>query len=306
MMDKYCEFTRMVDLISTQNPLQKKRISSFINKQDENYWRYAEEICRKLNQSFFKDEQERAEAARSYNRMSMDFLREQIRFSKTGVYCVNDLDLARKNVYSNPNVMRYYMVGLLLSYLLWPNHFKILSFLRDHIKGISINKHLDIAPGHGLFTVEVLKRFPGIKSELLDISKTSIEVTNEILTAFNIKKSNYNFINGDFLTVSMEGSQFDFITMGEVLEHVNDAPGFLKRAADLLQPKGTIFMSTCANCPAIDHVYHFRDPDEIRLLIDGAGLSIMKEEVHLVDALPKQVCSKDLEASNYCAILVKK
>lgn len=306
LAQNYPEFIKIVDLISTQNSLQKKRINSFINRQDADYWRYAEGISRKLNQSFFKNEQEQVEAARAYNRMSMDFLREQIRFSKTGVYCVNDIDLAKENVYNQPNVMRYYMVGLLLSYLLWPNHFKILSFLRNYIKEISVEHYLDIAPGHGLFAAEVLQRFPALHATLLDISKTSIEVTNEILAVFQIKKFRFNFINGDFLTIPLGGDQFDFISMGEVLEHVNDASGFLKRAYNLLQPQGTIFMSTCANCPAIDHVYHFHNPDEIRSVIHDAGLAIIQEKVLPVDALPKEVCHKEMEASNYCAILAKR
>jgi len=306
LVQSYPEFMKIVDLISMQNPLQRKRINSFINQQHVDYWRYAEGICRKLNQSFFKNEQEQIEAARSYNRMSMDFLREQIRFSKTGVYCVNDIGLAKENVYNQPDVMRYYMVGLLLSYLLWPNHFEILSFLKKYIKEISVERYLDIAPGHGLFAAEVLQRFPVLKAILLDISKTSIEITSEILAVFQIEESRFRFINGDFLTIPMDEDRFDFISMGEVLEHVSDAPEFLKRACNLLQPQGTIFMSTCANCPAIDHVYHFHNPDEIRSVINDAGLFIIKEKVLPVDALPKEVCREKLEASNYCAILAKR
>jgi hypothetical protein len=48
------QFMKMVDLISSQNPLQRKRIHSFIRRQDKNYWEYAEAVCRKLGQSFLK------------------------------------------------------------------------------------------------------------------------------------------------------------------------------------------------------------------------------------------------------------
>ena len=300
------EFMKMVDLISMQNPLQRKRINNFISQQDINYWDYAEEICRKLHQSFFRTEKEQIEAASSYNRMSMDFLREQIRFRKTGVYRLDDADSAKKNVYNQADVMRYYMVGLFLSYLLWPNHFQILSFLKTHIKQISkIDRYLDIAPGHGLFAMEVMLRFPDLRAILLDISETSIQVTTEILSAFQIDSSRFDFIYGDFLSTPIEGDKFDFISMGEVLEHVNDAPGFLERACRLLRPQGTIFMSTCANCPAIDHVYHFHNVKQIRYMIYDSGLSIVKDIALPAEAIPEEQCQKELVTVNYCAILTR-
>lgn len=303
----YPEFMKIVDLISMQNPLQRKRINNFISRQDKDYWTYAEEICRKLNQSFLRSEQEQIEAAGFYNRMTMDFLREQIRFSKTGVYRLDDATLAKKNVYSQPDVMRYYMVGLFLSYLLWPNHFEILRFLKTYIQQISsIERYLDIAPGHGLFAVEVMQRFPELRATLLDISETSIRITNEILSAFQIDPSRFGFINGDFLSVPIEGDNFDFISMGEVLEHVNDPAGFLERACRLLRSQGTIFMSTCANCPAIDHVYNFRNANEIRNMIYDAGLSIVKDRALPVEIMPQERCGEGLAAINYCSILVKR
>src|SRR3972149_353706 len=118
--DDYPELTRIIDLIGTQNPLQRKRIENFIGQQDARYWAFAEALSRTLNHSFLKDDHDRAEAARSYNRMCMDILREQIRFKKTGVYLRDDAHAAHAAVYSQPQVMRYYVVGLLLSYLFWP------------------------------------------------------------------------------------------------------------------------------------------------------------------------------------------
>jgi len=306
LYNTYPEFMKIVDLISSQNPLQKKRVNNFISQQDTVYWEYAEKICRKVNQSFLKSGQEQIEAARSYNRMSMDFLREQICFSKTGTYRLKDASLAQKNVYSQPDVMRYYMVGLLLSYLLWPNHFKILSFLKAYIQEISIDSYLEIAPGHGLFAAEVLQRFSDIKATLLDISETSLGVTSDILSAFKIDSSRFSFINADFLSTSVPEDKFDFVSIGEVLEHVNDAPGFLKRVGSLLKGQGTIFMSTCANCPAIDHVYHFRSANEIRSMINDVGMTIIKERVLPVEAVPQEGYLKELIPVNYCAILIKK
>ncbi len=305
-LTQYPEFKKIVDLISAQNPLQRKQINNFTNMQDEDYWEYAESICRRINLSLLQSEQEMAEAASSYNRMTMDFLREQIRFSKTGIYCPDDARSAEQNVYSQPGVMRYYMVGLFLSYLLWPNHFEIIRFFKDYLKEApAVERYLEIAPGHGLFAVEAIRRFPGLDATLLDISETSIRVTSEILAAFQAAPPRLRFINGDFLSVPIEGNDFDFISMGEVLEHVHDPAGFLGRACRLLRRRGAIFMSTCANCPAIDHVYNFRNADEIRDVIRSSGLSIVKDKVLPVEIMSEEQRKEGMAAINYCSILIK-
>ena len=113
---------KIIDLVSSSNPLQKKKIISFVETQDEEYYLFAENLSKIIFYEFLKNDKERIEAARSYNKMCMDFLKEQIRFKKTGVYRINDASIANKEVYSEPLVMRYYMVGLLISYLFWPNH----------------------------------------------------------------------------------------------------------------------------------------------------------------------------------------
>ena len=303
----YPEFMRMVDLVSNLNPFQRKRVKNFIDSQDIEFWEYAESLCNVLSSSLLKTEEERMASAKAYNQMTMDFLKEQIRFKKTGTYLLNDASAARESVYDNPVVMRYYMVGLCLSYLLWPNHYKMLRFFKNYLKtSPQVKRYLDVAPGHGLFAVETMQRFPAIRSSLLDISATSIQVTGQILESFQINPSRFDFINGDFLTVPIDGDEYDFISMGEVLEHVNDPLGFLKRACSLLKDDGRIFMTTCTNAPALDHIYHFHNTDEIRALVHEAGLCILSEESLPAEDVPEERCEEELVTINYCSILTKK
>jgi 2-polyprenyl-3-methyl-5-hydroxy-6-metoxy-1,4-benzoquinol methylase len=299
----YPEFTKIVDLIASENPLQRKRINAFISRQHVGYWMFAEELSRTLNHSFLRNEKERLEAARSYNRMCMDILREQIRFRKTGVYRLDDARVAHEAVYNRQDVMRYYIVGLLLSYLFWPNHYQMLCFFKDHLRDTRIERCLEVGVGHGLFTAEVMRRFPNLNVTLVDISETSIELAREMLTTFQLDPSRVQFIHGDYLTVSLEKEGFDFIIMGEVLEHVNDALGFLARARQLLRPGGTMFLSTCANCPAVDHVYHFHTVEEIRALIRSVGLSIVRDIALPAEDVPESEWQRELVTINYSAIL---
>ncbi|MBM4433637.1 MAG: class I SAM-dependent methyltransferase [Chloroflexi bacterium] len=294
---------RIIEIIGRQNPLQRKRISAFVSTQGSEYWEFAESLSRTLNERLLRSDESAQEAARSYNRMCMDFVNEQIRFKKTGRYSLDDAAVAHDEVYSRPDVMRYYMIGLLLSYMFWPNHYAMLRFLDEHLRTRAIAKYLEIAPGHGLFTARAVRRSPRLRGMLVDISPTALEVSRSILEAFEVDLSRLDVVRGDFLEVDLGETEFDFISMGEVLEHVNEADVLLARAARLLTPDGAIFMTTCANCPALDHVYHFHNVREIRELIAKAGLAIGAEMALPSEPFPEEVWERELVTINYCCIL---
>lgn len=303
VMSRHPNVARIVDIIGRQNPLQRKRIDAFLSRQDDDYWDLAEPLVRRLNDRLLRTAESAEEAARSYNRMCMDFLKEQIRFKRTGTYLIDDAAVAHEEVYGRPEVMRYYMVGLLLSYLFWPNHYAMLRFLEDQLEGRTIRKYLEIAPGHGLFAARAIRASPGLRGTLVDISPTALEVSRSILEAFDVDVGKLRVVQGDFLRTDLGESGFDFISMGEVLEHVNEAGAFLARAAALLAPDGAIFMTTCANCPALDHVYHFRTVGQIRQLIADAGLEIRSEMARPADPFPEEEWERELVTINYCCIL---
>jgi len=304
--ERFPSLMKIVDLISTQNPLQSKRIEVFLDSRDERYYSYAENLCKTLERSFLTTNEDWATAARSYNRTCMDLLREQIRFRKTGSYLINAAGQAHNDIYSQPDIMNYYMMGLLFSYLFWRNHYDILCFFQDYLQTISIEKYLEIAPGHGLFTIEALKRSPQIEVALMDISQTSLDVTQDLLKTFNADTSKFKTICGDFLKEPVGEQSMDFVVMGEVLEHVNEAPEFMRRAYRWLKPGGTLFMTTCANCPAFDHVYHFHDVSAIRDLLRGAGFEILRDIALPAENVPEAKWQEQLVTINYAAILQRK
>ena len=297
------EFEKIVSLICAQNPLQKKRIHTFLTKQSDEYWNFAEDLSHILNHSFLTSDEERDKAARYYNKMCMDFLAEQIRFRKTGVYRINDANIAHEKVYSDLKVMHYYMVGLLLSYLFWENHYELFRFFRDNLPKEKISSYLEVGVGHGLFTSTMLSQFPDIKATIIDISETSIRTAKKVLQTFQLDYSEINFILGDYLTTPIKDSYFDFIIMGEVLEHVNDAPAFMNHTKTLLSPHGTIYLSTAANSPALDHVYHFHSVDEIRELITNSGFKIISDLSLASENVPQELLQEELITINYCALL---
>lgn len=301
------ELQKIIDLIAHENPLQKKRISKFLENQNHEYWEFSEELSRTLNHSFLNDNESRSQAAQAYNKMCMDFLKEQIRFRKTGIYRIDDASLAFQQVYDDPKVMRYYMVGLLISYLFWPNHYELFKFFKDNLPSSDkIKNYLEVGVGHGLFTSNMIRRYPTVDAVAVDISETSILTSREILRTFQIDDKKIKFIHGDYLTVNFQETSFDFIIMGEVLEHVNNAPDFMQRTKELLKKDGVIYLSTCANSPALDHVYHFKSVDEIRNLILISGFEILKDLALPAEDVPEDRWGIELTTINYCAILKHK
>lgn len=301
---KNTELVKIINLISQQNPLQKKRINKFLKAQNEEYWEFAENLSSILNHSFLTDDKSRREAAAAYNKMCMDFLKEQIRFRKTGVYRISDASFAVEQVYDDMNVMRYYMVGLLISYLFWPNHYELFRFFKDNLPTAAKTKsYLEVGVGHGLFTSNMLKYYPKIDAKAVDISETSIRTAKEILKTFQVNTDHIEFIHGDYLSLDFQESGFDFIIMGEVLEHVNNAPDFMVRTKKLLNRGGSIYLSTCANSPALDHVYHFKSADEIRDLITSHGFKIVKDLALPAEDVPPDRWAAELTTINYCALL---
>jgi 2-polyprenyl-3-methyl-5-hydroxy-6-metoxy-1,4-benzoquinol methylase len=91
--------------------------------------------------------------------------------------------------------------------------------------------------------------------------------------------------------------------MGEVIEHVNFPDKLLKKLEQLLSINGIGFISTCVDCPAIDHVYHFKSIEEIRKLIKDCNLEIIEEKILPVEDLPIEEIIQRKITINYCAIV---
>ena len=80
----------------------------------------------------------------------------------------------------------------------------------------------------------------------------------EFCKAFNEKTKDFMGKPVPVVITVYKDKKFDFITMGEVLEHVNAPDKLLEKINNLLSKNGKVFLSTCVDCPTIDHVYHFR------------------------------------------------
>jgi 2-polyprenyl-3-methyl-5-hydroxy-6-metoxy-1,4-benzoquinol methylase len=304
-LDALPAFSRVVELVGATNPLQRKRVRAMLRDRDNAYFAFAEEVSRSLAMAFMRTPDRAREAARAYDELCMEMLREQIRFRKTGIYRLDDAADANDTVYSDPTRMRAYLIGLALTYLFWPNHYALFQLFREGLLHLQPRRSLEVGAGHGLFTAELVRRHPQVELTVVDISQSSIEVTREFLDAFDVPHDAVRFLLADFMGPDLALGSFDLIVLGEIIEHVNDAGALLRRAAELLSPDGTIFLTTCANCPAADHVYYFGSADDIRRLVRATGLRIGREVVLAAEAVPEDRWSAEKTTVNYGALLRK-
>ena len=307
-LNQYPNFKEIVSKVVETSHLQKKKIINFHKKVDNFYFNKAEKFSLNFKKYLSSQQANIETATKAYLKMCADMMISHLYFYKYNKYPLDDQKSAFEKVYDNVSEMKSYVYGIALSQFLWPTHYSMYSFFQNEIKKkeLEIDNYLEIGCGHGLFLLEAINRFEDkINYEIVDISKTSIDITKSIID-FNVKKKlNIQYKLQDVLKYETK-KKFDFIEMGEVLEHV-DLPGkLLKKIKNLLEDDGKIFLSTCVDCPTIDHVYHFKSVKEIEDLIKSSGLTIKNRLVLPVEDLPMKEIIKRKITINYCALLSKK
>ena len=194
------------------------------------------------------------------------------------------------------------MYGVALSYFLWPNHYEMYNFFISESKKINtVNTYLEIGPGHGLFLVEALKTFPGADFVAVDISPISRNISQSIVNHFTGSQQ-CDFHIQDINR--FEGGIYDYIVMCEVLEHLDQPLPILLKAKKMLAHNGRLFLTTCANCPAVDHVYIYDSVDHIRTQIHEAGFDILTDLPLAVGAYPKNEWREKRVEVNYAAMVL--
>lgn len=242
--------------------------------------------------------------AESYVFLVKETMKEQILFKRSGRYRFSKYSEVNANVYDNSEYMRKYMSGLALSTALWENHTSIYYFFKDILASLSSKKtgmkYLEVGAGHGLFAFEAMST--GIFSSccIVDISMTSIEMCKDMMRRYT-GDAKIEFVCSDFL--DMDEGAYDFISIGEVLEHVETPDRFLQKAAALLEPGGHIYVSTCLNAPEPDHIYLFERLQDVDDLFAASGLETAKNIICPMQGTTIEKCEKEKLPVNVAYLL---
>lgn len=292
-----------VDLVSSRSVLQKKAIRTFLSKQDKDFWQSAERFAKGLLEFLESERIEPEFVADAYLKMCKDMLSHQIAFKRTGTYSCNHSSEAYDKVYSSEEDMLSYMYGLALSQYLWPNHYAMFRYFQDTCSDINgVHSYLEIGPGHGLYLLEAMRLFPEAKFSAVDISPVSLRISQEFVGHF-AHGGSCDFRVQDVRKISSE--TYDFISMCEVLEHLDETLPLLKKLHGMTAAGGRVFITTCANCPAIDHTYLYDSVAHMRRELCDAGFHILQDLPLAVGDVPEELWEAQKVEVNYAALLAR-
>ncbi len=238
----------------------------------------------------------------SFSTISVDFLRLQGRFMRSGKYRAAANPETLQELYADGERMRgYYLDGLFLTYALWPNHVQMLKFFRDRFlarlpENVSL---LEVGVGHGLMASLMLEQLPGSSYHGIDISSHSIDYAMENFSPALKQAGRVKMSCADITDPALKPGHHDAVVCCEVLEHVLEPDVLLEALSRSVEAGSFGFLTTVANMEAEDHVYLFHDADDIRTHITRGGFEIVEDQANglpgMEDATPRPL--------NYSAIV---
>ncbi|MBF0205451.1 MAG: class I SAM-dependent methyltransferase, partial [Oligoflexia bacterium] len=214
----------LLDYIYSKDRFQKKKLTTLLkNKRIE---QDLDQFLLKYSHFMEKEKISFKELGNSYLQMVNDMLTSRLDFNRNGVYSRKNQADAINEVYNRPEVMTRYMLGLALSQFLWIQHYSLFSFYKSMLTHLELSKKktfLEVGSGHGLFLLELLNIISDeVIVDVVDISETSLSISKKIVTELKPEKVTYlNFINSD-INKFRKNFLYDFITIGEVIEHVEE------------------------------------------------------------------------------------
>ncbi len=289
--------------INQKFPLYQKAYDYILENFDTDYMEASEELLEIIERRYPTQEQfNQGLDALIY--ISREFTLLQARLNATGKYENSSYDYCNQNIYQNKDLIHSYMDGLLFSYVFWPNHYKFLLYFKDLLRKMDAGaRALDVPVGNAVYSYHILKYLRAKELHCIDISASCVQYAADFLKATQQPLKHVTFSTQDILSYCSD-QRYDFISCGELLEHLEDPRQLLKVIHGILQDKGKVFLTTAIWTAAIDHIYLFKSVDDVRRLIDPT-FTILSELIIPVSLKPYQAGMKN-EAINYACVLAKK
>ena len=198
----------------------------------------------------------------------------------------------------------YYLDGLYLSLILWPNHFRMLRYFLDQfVAGLPAQgRFLELPIGTGTFAAYGLRDRTDWTGLGVDLSPSALAYSRQLIQYWHLEERLQVEFGEAQKTLPFEDNAFDALITGELLEHLDDPAGFLQECVRITRPGGFLFVTTAIYAAAVDHVYMFEDVASVHQMLAGCGAalwSFLALPVRPNDGL------RPLVPTNYTSILQK-
>ena len=216
-------------------------------------------------------------ALAGYVEFIIDSMRLQMKFQEDNTYITKSyLDVAKSVYHNSDYMMKMYLPGILISHFLWTHHFQQDLFFKNNflneMRSSNDKRFHDVGIGTGYGSLLALKNVKGSKGQGWDISQSSINSTRSMIEAFSFQdryKLNKQEVSADHLI-----EPYPFLISVEVLEHLEQPKVFLKALHSMLLPEGKAFITAAINAPNEDHIYLYRNPQEIINQLEEVGFTV--------------------------------
>lgn len=216
-------------------------------------------------------------AVDAYAGFTMDVNLAQYRYEKSGSYENKSFSDVESSHYSCDETMHEYLLGVMLSNVLWAHHLDLSIYFEDRfLAALPQDAHfLEIAPGHGAWGLWALRRLQQATLEGFDISAASIEISTGLAKAAGMAhRTRYTRRNALDLAL-LSSDSFDAAICSFLLEHLEQPEKIFEVIRHVLKPNGLAFVTGALTAAQIDHIFEFRQESELVLMAEQAGLRVI-------------------------------
>ena len=299
-LGKYPLVKKFTNNLVSKNELQKKYIAN---------WKLSEQEINELNNvlEFFTEVYDNKcdveYIVDAYLFLNNAILEETYYFMVNGNYRNSTFKEVNDSVYANKEYMGRYMIGLSVSDYIWINHLKMIRYFEENIKLFSGDKYLEIGPGFGQYLSRAIANCNFNEYSACDVSETSVNGSNKYLE-YKELGDKCKVTQKDFFDYAST-DKFDCIVMGEVLEHVEKPLDMLLKLYELLSENGKAFITTAINAPTPDHIYLFRNVEEVLSIVKEAGFNVIDYAYYTAGDISFEKAVKKKQAISIALILGK-
>ena len=230
-----------------------------------------------LVSALFPNTESLAKAVKGYAMFATQSMRLQAKFERERQYKAKTHEQASNEIYFNEmHMMEEYLPGLLLSHYLWPHHYRQLQFFdRTFVQAMYVaeaTSFMEVGIGTGVYSGLILRKLSKIKGKGVDISPSSKKFTEAKMAALGL--ANRYQVELRDVTLTPIQPRTEWLVCVEVLEHLDDPVAFLRGLRQNMAPGARAFITAALNAAHADHIYLYRNSNEVISHLVEAGFTL--------------------------------
>lgn len=161
-----------------------------------------------------------------------------------------------------------------------PSAFARMRFVRRAVQSLTTSHAIvaDLGCGSGAMLCEVLKQRPHWIGYGLDISQAAVDYSRCLASHKGVSER-ASFQTGCLNDLPFASHSLDVVIASEVVEHLAEPERVFRELSRVLAPNGLVLITMPVESHSPAHMHTLNSPEELRALMDRAGLKVLSLEV---------------------------